>query len=357
MTAYRTVATILVLNLVSCVPGDAPTTPPSITEPDGAPAAIRGGERLGRALVSARHIPGMQALLVAQDGEFLRERYYNGSTPESVYDVKSVTKSVISALVGIAIEEGVLESVDQPLSDVLGTVVDSLDEDWARVTIGNLLTMTAGHSVDANGNSGDLFNVNPLAAILGTPVTHEPGTRFVYSNASTHLLSVILTEAAGMSTAEFARIFLFEPLGWEARPWLADEMGYTIGPWGLHLSARNMLDLGMLYLHAGRSGDDQVIPAEWIEETTQPWVSLPEFGSGLTRGISAYGYLWWLGRTGGHDHHSARGFGGQYIFIVPDLDLVVVSICDYRGKDVEEIHADDASILDLIVEEIIPAVG
>jgi CubicO group peptidase (beta-lactamase class C family) len=346
---------VLGLALSACGSADDPTTPTSGIDPYA--GLVEHPELLTAAVATAAQIQGMKALFISRGEQVIVARYYNGATADAAYDVQSTTKSVTSALIGIAIDEGYLESVDQPLSHFLHSAVDSIPEDWGSVTIENLLTMAAGSHVDEHGNSTAIMGPDPVESILAIPITHEPGTRFDYSNATSHLLSVVLTEATGMTAVEFARTHLFQPLGWEDRYWERDQAGYTIGAWGLNLNATNMLDFGRLYLNGGRAGDTQIVPEDWVARSIGHQIPIENTFLFCYDLCDGYGYQWWVGHDHDHDHFSAQGRGGQLAVVVPDLELVVVTICDIWEKTAEQVYEDQETLLRLVVDEIIPAVG
>jgi CubicO group peptidase (beta-lactamase class C family) len=313
-------------------------------------------QALAGAFAAAGRVEGMRGLAVARDGELLAQRYYNGSGPYVVHDVRSVTKSVVSILIGIAIDRGLIESVDQTLADYLGGVVDSLDAAKGSITIRNLLTMSAGHRWQGLGSVhewGDWMNApDQITYVLEKPLVDAPGTRFNYSDGSAHLLSVILTEATGMRAVDFAAEHLFEPLGIGPRFWLTDNRGYSLGAAGIRLTPLDMLAIGALYLDGGVARGQRVVSEEWVSTSTRAHISTDD---AVPYGTS-YGYLWWLGRAGDYEFYHAMGYGGQFIVNVPDLRLTVVATCDWRYPiSVGNRHWYDVILL--IVTDVIPAMA
>ncbi len=339
---------------VACT-GDAPTDSHPGPEAQDPYSDIRDVAAMRYAVSSLGDIEGMKAAIVFKGDRVVVEQYFNGALPDSAYHMFSTTKSFTSALIGIAIDKGFIGGVEKPLSELLATAVDSVPEAWGRVTLENLLTMTAGHdfSYDLHGH----LAFGPVSAILALPVTHEPGSTFVYSAGSSYLLSVILTEATGMTASEFAELHLFGPLGWRPREWRGTWEGYTMGSSQLYLNAMNMLDFGILYLRDGRFGDQQLISGEWVASSTRSQITTDPYWLGPWPYDYGYGYQWWVGRNHDHDHFSTRGMAGQYIVVVPDLELVVVTICDVAGKEEAAVFEDQDRILETIVDSILPAVG
>lgn len=345
---------LLSLAGVACT-GDAPTDSRAAPEVEDPFSDIRDMAGLRYAVSSLGEIQGMKAAIVFKKDRVVDERYFNGAGPLSTYHMFSTTKSFTSALIGIAIDKGFIAGVEAPLSELLATAVDSVPAAWGQVTVENLLTMTAGHdfSYDRYGH----LAFGPVSAILALPVTHEPGSTFVYSACSSYLLSVILTEATGMTASQFAESYLFGPLGWGPREWQETWEGYTMGSSQLYLSAQNMLEFGILYLRGGRSAELQLISGEWVAASTRSHISTTPWWLGPWPYDYGYGYQWWVGRNHDHDHFSTRGMAGQYIFVVPDLELVVVTICDVAGKEEAAVFEDQDRILETIIDSILPAVG
>ena len=264
-----------------------------------------------------------------------------------------MTKSVIGALVGIAIAEGKIMGLDQTVGELLAAQLPKdADPRFAGVTVQHLLTMTSGLAGDEDSSGGDSRveeamwqSPDWVRHILSRQLEIEPGTHFAYSNAGAHLLSAIVANASGQSTLAFARAKLFNPLGIRTEgafepvlsdhieaatveeyqgasvAWPVDPQGYHEGGGSLRLPARDMAKFGYLYLNGGRWDGSQVIPADYVAAATSPAGSSPNLSKG-------YGWFWWVPTEGGHHTFSARGYGGQFIYVVPDLDLVTVVTSD-----------------------------
>ncbi len=327
---------------------------PSCGAERGDPQSPLNQSSFNEVLAAAGRIEGMRSLVIARNGEVIAERYFNETGSSTVHDVRSATKSVLSALIGIAIEEGAIESVNQTVADYLDPELFEYGDDWATVTIENLLTMSAGHRWRELGGSseyGDFVNApDQVAYILGKPVLDPPGTSFNYSDGGAHLLSVILTQATGMTAADFAAQYLFQPLGIGPRSWRADKQGYSYGGFGLQISPYDMLAFGSLYLKGGFARERQIVPTDWVSTSTQIHIATD---NALPYGPD-YGYLWWHGNADGHDLYFATGYGGQFIVNVPDLGLTVVATCNW-GYSRTEGNRHWSEILSLIVNSVIPA--
>ena len=262
-------------------------------------------------------LDGVTALVVLRHGRLALERYFRGGGPDRLHNMKSASKSVLSALVGIAVAEGYL-GLDTPVTDILGWKDE--DGEGARdgITVGHLLTMSSGLESTSFGNYGAwVSSRNWVADALKRPIEAAPGQRFSYSTGDTHLLSAVLTEATGLSSLDFAREHLFAPLGIDRVSWDRDPQGIYLGGNNLSLTPRGMARFGQLYLDRGRWGDRQIVPWEWVDASTQPRATSRWSGRG-------YGYLWWLRPADERGAYNASGHGGQYIYVSPLWDLVVV---------------------------------
>ena len=312
----------------------------------------------------------LRAVLVLVGGRPLVERYYDSST-EATSNVASVTKSVMSILVGVAIDEGDLGGVDQTLSELLPEYAAIMAPDVAGVTLEQVLTMTAGLPEDPDPRAAPspyFLTEDWVAAILSGGLEQPPGKGFAYASAGSHLLSAILVEATGRSVLDYARDKLFNPLGISTDPaaeplaveenlpvyeaasfaWPVDPQGLHLGDALLKISAPAMAKIGQLMLAGGRWDEKQIVPAQWVTESTQAQV--PTEGG---VGADDYGYQWWVTTADGHDAFAAAGFGGQLIEVVPDLDLVVVVSCTIP----EDLPLEAATFLALVDHLVAPAIA
>jgi CubicO group peptidase (beta-lactamase class C family) len=243
-------------------------------------------------------------------GHLVFEHYYRGSNGTEEWNVASITKSVVSALVGIALRDGKILSLDQKLVDFFPRELESdADARVQAITLRDLLTMTAGYRPDYPAATDDW-----VRTLVNRSLASEPGQAFAYDDGSAHLVSAILTKVTGEPTEEFAQRELFGPLGISVSRWSSDGQGHSLGSTGLFLRPRELLMLGQLYLQMGRWRGRQVVPATWIRESTTTQVSIP--------GGYAYGYLWWV-NTGPHGGFAAQGYAGQMLAVYPRLGLVV----------------------------------
>ena len=276
--------------------------------------------RLAEAYRLAAEMPKLRSLLVQVDGTLLGERYFRGATRARRANIKSASKSIISALVGIAIHEKTLLGVDQRIEGFFPDYFAKVDDQRKReITVGHLLSMRAGLEPTSFGNYGRwVSSANWVRFALARPLVDAPGGRMLYSTGSTHLLSAILTRATETSTARYAQAKLGRPLGITIPPWQRDPQGIYFGGNDMYLTPREMLRIGELYLNRGRRNGVQVVPAAWVDSSLAVRTVSPFNGNG-------YGYGWWTRTAGGRPYHFAWGYGGQFIFVVPWLRMVVVT--------------------------------
>ena len=303
---------------------------------------------LAQAIATARQLPRIRSLLVLRNGETLAEHRFNGGPPlDTPVNIKSASKSVMSALVGIAIQRGVLRGTDQPVLSVLSADAPANpDPRLGQVTVGNLLSMQAG----LERTSGEYYgrwvsSPNWVRYALSRPFVAEPGGAMLYSTGSTHLLSAMLTRASGRSTLALAREWLAAPLGLTIPAWSADPQGIYFGGNEMRMSPRALARFGELYRLGGVVNGRRVLPAAWIAQSWTPRAISPWSGG-------QYGYGWFIGDARGHPVRFAWGYGGQMLYIVPDLGLTVVMTSDATaardGGHIAALHA-------LLADGIIPA--
>lgn len=293
---------------------------------------------------AARALPKLHSLLVSHRGTVVFERYYNGARADRPANVKSASKSVVSALVGIAIERGLIPGVRTPIATYFPAV--ATDPAKRRITVEDLLTMRPG----LEGTSGRQYGAwvtsrNWVDYALARPMLAAPGVSMDYSTGNTHLLSAILTKAAKQSTLRFANDALARPLGFRLPPWPTDPQGIYFGGNDMLMTPRQLLEFGRLYLNGGRVDGRQVVPEAWVRQscTGRPR-ELPVWARGLeSRGERdplrdrQYGYGWWVHEIGGHPACFAWGYGGQYVFVMPTLQAVIATT---SSPDVSEERRD-----------------
>jgi CubicO group peptidase (beta-lactamase class C family) len=287
----------------------------------------------------------VHAVLVARGGKLLFERYFRGSDEingrrvenvtfdaDTLHNIKSVSKSVASLAVGIALDRGLIRSINQPIFSFFPELSDLRTPEKERLQLLHALTMSMGlkwvEAIPSNEDNNDEVRMHrapdPCRYVLGLPVTAPAGQEFFYNTGTLTLVSAIVRKATGRPLDEFARETLFEPMGIAGVEW-SRVKGDSDAGGGLRLRPRDMAKIGQLVLAGGRWNDRQIVSRGWIETSTAPKIE-------ATGGLF-YGYLWWLGRSllNGREVHwvGALGRGGQSIRIVPEFDLVVVVTAGY----------------------------
>jgi len=287
----------------------------------------------------------VHAVLVARGGKLVFERYFKGSDEingrrvesvafdaDTLHNIKSATKSVASLALGIAIDRGLIRSVNEPIFGFFPELSDLRSPEKDRIQLVHALTMTMGlkwvEAIPSNEDDNDEVRMHmasdPCRYVLGLAATAPPGQEYFYNTGALTLVSAIIRKATGSTLDEFARETLFQPLGITSVEWVRYKGDSDAGG-GLRLRPRDMAKIGQLVLAGGRWNDRQIVSRAWIETSTAPKIE--------ATGSQFYGYLWFLGRSlhNGREVHwaGALGRGGQSIRIVPELDLVVVVTAGY----------------------------
>ncbi|MFF0826224.1 serine hydrolase domain-containing protein [Brevibacillus sp. NPDC003359] len=299
----------------------------------------------------------INGIVVVRNGYIAHETYYHGYGPEDRHHVASVTKSILSALIGIAIDARLIKNVDQKVLDFFPDYApDSTDTQKREITIRHLLTMTAPYPFEDWQEPLDKMCMQSDWVKYTLDMLGQKGKigTFKYSTAGAHLLSAILTRSTGKSAREFANERLFTPIGMEEIPdyemkafafenvfgkdvrgWVKDPNNNSTGGWGLTLTPRDMARIGLLYLNRGSWDNHQIIPETWIDEST-------------AMNANQYGYLWWLREEDGVFSYAALGDGGNVICCIPEKNLVVAIASEFMLNPRDR--------WTLIKEHLIPAV-
>lgn len=276
---------------------------------------------LDQAFATAQNAHNLHSLLVSYRGN-LSAAYFHEYAADTLGHVRSVTKSVMSTLIGIAIDKGFIKSLDTPAWQYADTYQEHFARQKREITIRHLLSMSSG--LEWQEESGDseynewVTSSDPVLYFLEKPVAHKPGTYFAYNTASFHLLSLLLENASGLSTLEFALKYLFKPLGFHKVRWENLKPGHYNGGAGLELHPRDMIRFGQLYADKGMYNEKRIISEAYVAEATSP--QQPE-DSNFRQG-QGYGLGWWLGEDKGVKGFMAQGFAGQVIAVAPQFDLV-----------------------------------
>lgn len=288
----------------------------------------------------------MRSILIIRNGYLVHENYLSSFYNENIsINIYSCTKSVTSALIGKAIEEGHIGSVKDPVVDYFpNRTIDNLSTWKKAMTIEDLLTMRSGLAWDEsdysnpNNDYSQMYSApDTVQYVLDKPMSSTPGTLWEYNTGCSHLLSAIIDNTTEIGTRNFAQSRLFEPLGIELPPWTLDRQDIPYGGSNLRLTPRQMAKFGFLYLNNGSWDNQQQIPSEWVSNSTQ--------AVGYQSTSWSYGYQWWSSPN--RNSYSARGYGGQYIVVIPNLDMVIVFTANSNLVDYPK----------LIDGFIIPAIG
>ncbi len=353
-------ATIFVLAVAAgCSPSPAP---PPLTTSEPTPASepsidyVALEAEIEKAITTGpATLDNVRAVLVSVDGETKIAHYRHRFTKDDHGHVFSVTKSVVCTLIGIAIGDGLIASIDQPLAELLPEHREAMSGDTADVTLRQLMTMSGGF--DDYMPVGDQWEKSAepgrayVELLLKRP-QYSPGTTFVYSDPSAHLAAAVLAAALERADGDrprtildYAREKLFDPLGISTRPafsrplpdlfapefaeagfgWGTDPNGIQLGPAGLRLTAPDMIKIGELYRRDGVWNGQQIVPADWIQQSTSPSTLNPD-----------YGLLWWiLGEPEGPGY-TAAGAGGQHIMVLPKSRAVIVYLSELQvGSEID----------------------
>ncbi|MGW8268395.1 MAG: serine hydrolase domain-containing protein [Longimicrobiales bacterium] len=291
-----------------------------------------------------RRIEEIDALLIARRGVLVYEGYFDPATAvDARHQLNSATKSVASMVVGVAAQQGLVGSYEQSIAELFPEAADLFEAEPGKrdITLRHVLTMKAGldwdHKAVEDRDRDDLhIKTAPDAVryVLEKPLVDEPGARFYYNSGCSMLLTGLIPNVSGLEADAFAEMYLFEPLGIEDVFWQTTDDGTARGQDGLHMRGRDLLKLGQLYLQGGEWNGQQIVSPEWIEASFRPWTE-------TDWSTSRYGFQWWMYRyspSGSASHPygliTASGYGGQKLFIVPELDLVAVFFgCTTEGYD------------------------
>ena len=296
---------------------------------------------------AARTLPRLHSLLVSRGGELVFERYYQGRGRDRLANVKSASKSVVSALVGIALDRGLIADVGTPIVTYFPELARDPDTRKRTITVEHLLTMRSGLEGTSNRNYGAwVLGRNWVRHALARPMFAPPGEEMEYSTGNTHLLSAILTKVTNTSTWQFANEALAKPLGFRFAQWPRDPQGVYFGGNEMLMTPQQMLAFGELYLNEGRVNGRQVVPASWVEKSCEGRERTFRRGArtfdpdGIPDPMRdrRYGYGWWVRDVAGRETCFAWGYGGQYVFVVPDLALVVVATSSTDVSDERRGH-------------------
>lgn len=317
---------------------------PAFASQDEPAAALRA------VLDRAQALEPLETVVIARGGKIIAERGYRGHKTTTPAPIMSASKSIIAALVGIAIDRGVLEGTDQAIAPLLADQLPaSPDPRLKTVTIGNLLSMQAGLRSTSGPRYGAwISRSNWVKAALAQPFDDAPGGRMVYSTGSSHLLSAILTRKTGRSTLALARDWLGPLEGFTIASWQRDPQGIYVGGNLMAMSPRSLLAFGELYRLNGVTAEGKrLISVAWIAESWKPHTASRWTGDD-------YGYGWFSREIAGQEVRYGWGYGGQMLYVVPALGLTVVMTSNADAPSGRTGHRDH---LHALLGEIVGAVS
>jgi CubicO group peptidase (beta-lactamase class C family) len=301
-------------------------------------------ETMMTGIVNGEH-PGIESVAIVRNGRLLmhwvdEDRFLNqydgwgGNTRKDIHSLQSVTKSVTATLLGIAVDQGYIASTDVGFYSLFSYPgYAHWDDRKDRMTLDDALTMRLGLQWDewstpytsASNSLAKLSNNSEdwAKALLDLPVYRTPGTVFEYNTAASTAIGQAIENATGVPLDLFADAYLFDPMQITTDRWAYSPTGLPIGGSGLFLSTRDLVKFGQLYLDGGTWHGRRLVSEDFVAASVTPWVDV----TGLVTRNTGYGYQWWLGqlvyRGTAIDYWQANGYGGQYLFVVPSLDLVV----------------------------------
>ncbi len=303
---------------------------------------------------NAAKLESIYGLLVVKNGHLIAEKYFHEGAVDRKDDRQSVAKSFVSALVGIALDQGCLSSVDQKMIDFFPDFADQItDPRKEQITIADMLRMRSGFPWEERTppHLDILFsNNNWLPHIVDFPLTSDPGTEFGYSNLTAHLVGVIVARACDTDLLTYGQQNLFSPINARVGTWPRGTDGYYCGSGGTFFTARDMAKFGLLYLSQGEYEGNRVLSADWVRDSLQRYSEnlYDNQLGGYFRDIG-YGYLWWSARAGDHHFNYAWGHGGNLIVLLDELNMVIVTTADpLYGVGAQEAWEKEGSIIDLV---------
>lgn len=303
-------------------------------------------------------IPSLGSFIIAQNDKIIYEQYFHGASKETVFSVKSVTKSITSVLAGIAKDKNLLPDLNTPVLKILPEYnvsrsrfknISNLEGKMLHdsikntVTLRNLMMMQGGFDWVENSKVSMAmgFSSDPVRFVLELPFEEYPGTVFNYNSGETYVFGAALSRIVKTSLKQFADENLFQPLNIHITKWDTDPQDRNLAGSELFMKSSEMLKFGSLILNNGNVGNKQIVSQKWLQESTSEQVKLDSWD--VMPDANGYGYYWWRRKTNGHQAYVATGYGGQLICVIPDLKMVIVTTCFLNDKnkgraDIKRLH-------------------
>lgn len=302
---------------------DTTSLAPAVTSPmvefwqKDSPAAHGFSEpALATVVQEANKLNNFYALLIIRNQKLLVEEYFEGWSEATLFELRSITKNITSALTGIAIKKEWLTSVDDPIYPYFP---DLEMGDKQQITFRHLLNMSSGLSWDEDNNVLGLIQQQihePVNFILSQPLITTPGSTFSYNSLSPHVVAQVLIEAQKKTLATLVKEEIFDTLGIQQYTWSNDPKGANWGGFGLKLRAKDIAKFGQLYLNEGKWEGTQLIPVDWIQQSSKKQINSTNSG---------YSFQWWVSLKSETPLYYGQGYGGQGLFIFPEKDLIIVA--------------------------------
>ncbi|RLJ31828.1 hypothetical protein CLU97_1267 [Chryseobacterium sp. 7] len=293
-------------------------------------------------------IPSLGSFIVSQNNKIIYEQYFHGANKENIFSIKSVTKSIVSVLAGIAQDKNMLPNLNTPVLKILpeynisrssfkniSNIEGKAAHDSIRntLTLKNLLTMQGGFDWVENSkiSTAMSFSGDPVKFVLDLPFEEYPGTVFNYNSGEAHLFGAALAKIVKTNLKQFATENLFRPLKMNTPRWDTDPMNRNIGGSEMFMKPEDLLKFGIMILNNGKFSGKQIVSSKWIQESTAEHAKLDSWD--VMPDANGYGYYWWRRKTNGHQAFVATGYGGQLICVIPDLKMVIVTTCFLNDKN------------------------
>jgi len=292
-------------------------------------------------------VPSLGSFAVLKHDTLVYEYYFHGGTDTTLFNIKSITKSVISAIAGIAKDNGKLPDLNTPVLNILTEYNQSsypknvwfassrAEDDSIRrtLTLRNILTMQTGFEWDDFGPLADAYvsSSDPVRFMLDLPFNDNPGGTFNYCSGASSIMGAVLDKVLKADLMAYANSNLFNPIHVTLKRWDTDPTGRYVGASEMYLTTQDLIRFGLLYLRNGKANGNQIISNSWIKESLAKHAALDKWPTLINP--NGYGYFWWRRKTHGHQAYIASGAGGQLICIIPDFDMVIATTCFFNDKN------------------------
>ncbi|MEX2363263.1 MAG: serine hydrolase [Balneolaceae bacterium] len=328
MAGIRYYTVLLILTFCLSIFSSSKSGSADFNYPDFDPASVPSFEkenqlRFERMVEQFRKVGTVNSIIVGKNNHIIAEKYFDWMNPDKATNIKSASKSILSLLIGIAIDKNYLTGVDQQIESFFPEYFSvNPDAKKSSITIKDLLTMRAGLRTTSFDHYGNWVSSRDwVTYALDLPLVAKSGEKMVYSTGTSHLLSVILTKATGMNTKDFAEKYLFGPMDITLQGWIKDPQGYYLGGNDMVLKPEDMIKIGRMVMDRGVFEGHRLISKEWVEESLKSYTRSPA-------SHHDYGYMWWREKVADYNLEFAWGYAGQYILMFPELDAVVAITSD-----------------------------